>query len=422
MKVHLLGIGGSGMSALARLWLTAGARVSGSDLAKTATTEALTLLGAQIKYEQSLAGIPADAETIVYSAALEVAEPALIAELKKTFPKVLSYSEALGELARAYQVIAVAGTHGKTTTTAMLSHILQLAGLSPTVILGGEVQGSGSNFRTGTSDYLVVEADEYRRSFLSLHPFILVVTNIDADHLDFYRDLGEIQAAFGELAARVPPAGKIICNPADPHLAPVMVAAQAPILDYEQVNLVINNGLHGEHNRQNARAAICAAGALGVGVETARAALLSFPGVRRRFEYAGQTPAGALLYHDYAHNPPKVKAALAGAREHFPTKRLVVAFQPHLYSRTKALLPEFAEALSGADQVLLTPIYAAREAPDTSVNSPMLAEAVKKLGISATAHPDLASIAAYLRGTLGPEDVLIAMGAGDIYRLIEYLV
>ncbi len=399
MKVHFIGIGGIGVSAIARMMLAAGQTVTGSDQSESLVTEELAKLGATIFGHHHADNVSADVDLVVYTIALAVDNPELIKAKSLDVP-VLSYPEMLGRISADKYTIAVAGTHGKTTTTAMLAQIFIAAGLDPTVIVGSLFKDSQSNFIAGKSKYLIVEACEYRRSFLNLNPKILVITNIDNDHLDYYKNLADIQSAFAELAAKVPADGRVITE-----------------TEYRQVPLPIELPMPGEHNQRNAQAAIAAAKAVGIDEGLARRALAKFSGTWRRFEYKGETKTGAKVYDDYAHHPTEIAATLAGARAVFPDKKITIVFQPHLYSRTKLLFDDFTKSFSGADEVIILPIYAAREPADPSITSERLAKA-----IGGRYLPSLAEAATYLTAHTGPTDLVVIMGAGDISRLADSLL
>ncbi|MBI2631266.1 hypothetical protein HYW73_03585 [Candidatus Nomurabacteria bacterium] len=298
-------------------------------------------------------------------------------------------------------IIAVSGTHGKTTTTAMIAKILMDAGRDPSVIAGSLLKDFKSNLVVGKNDLFVVEACEYERSFLNLKPEILVITNIEADHLDYYKDLADIQNAFKQLASQ----------------------STNVISDYSKyLDKVPKLSVPGIHNRKNAAAALAVADLLGIKGEIAQKALAEFTGTWRRLELRGKTSQGTIIYDDYAHHPTEVKASLEALRELYPTgeKTLTVIFQPHLYSRTKALFDDFAKCFAGADKVLLLPIYFAREDKDESVSSEKLAEAIAKEGIKVESFPNFesAEIAVSLLN-LGKSDVFVTMGAGEAYKVAD---
>ncbi len=435
-RVYFFGIGGIGMSAIARMFLLRSpsetsrrVRVSGSDISDSEILNELRELGANISIGQSIAELPKNIDLIIYSAAISVADPELFKKIKKVKIPSISYAEALGVISEGKKTIAVSGTHGKTTTTAMIAKILIDAGTAPTVLIGSLVEdpktGKQVNFIKGGSDYFLVEADEYQRSFLTLHPTVLVVTNIDVDHLDYYRDLADVQSAFVELAKKVPKDGAVVTDLNNPNVEPVLEAARAPVLDYASVDITgLVLKFPGEHNRENARVALTVSGFLGVPREKAIASLNKFKGAWRRFEYKGETANGALVYDDYAHNPQKVRAVLAGAREMFPKKRIVAVFQPHLYSRTKTLLTEFSKSFADADEVIFLPIFPAREKFDPSISSEMLAVEIKKLNTEKSVRYIVLfeETVDYLEKNADKNSVILTIGAGDVYKIAETIV
>ena len=427
-KVHFVGIGGIGISAIARMFLLEGKEVSGTDLTETPLIENLkkaglpAQAGAKITIGQGKEFIPPDADLIIYTLALEKYDPELLAYIKTLSVPSISYPEALGLISKEKFTIAISGTHGKTTTTAMVATVLEKAGLDPSAVVGSLVHDWQSNYRAGKSRYLVVEADEYRRSFLNLTPQILVITNIDADHLDYYRDLADIQSAFAELVAKIPKDGYLICNPNDPSVAPVSSCAQYKVIDYSTFGgstSKLKLKLPGKHNIENARAALAVCATLGVEQNLAIGALNDFNGIWRRFEYKGKTKTGAIVYDDYAHNPAKIRAALAGCREKFPDKRLVAVFMPHLYSRTRLLFDDFVKSFEQADEVIIAPIFAAREKPDPEASPEKLAAAIASLGKKSAFLPTFEAIADYLEKNTSQGDVIMTIGAGDIYKVAE---
>jgi UDP-N-acetylmuramate--alanine ligase len=336
-----------------------------------------------------------------------------------------SYFEALGDATRDGTSIVVSGTHGKTTTTAMLAKILIDTGREPTVIAGSILSDHGSNFVAGKPDLFVIEGCEYRRHFLHLHPTVLVITNVELDHTDYYRDLSDLQDAFREVIGRVPQQGTVVTNTDAPNSGAVLSETHVRVVPYQHVSIPPLS-VPGAFNEENARAAKAAAYAYAPELHEADIdrALAAFAGVWRRFEYKGKTREGAVVYDDYAHHPTAVQGTLAAAREQFPDKRIVVAFHPHLYSRTRDFMDAFASALAHADEVLLAPIYPAREEPIPGVTSDVLAEKIQAHGTSARAFKSLSDIQEYLttHGSLTTSHVLITMGAGDVYHVGDNIV
>ena len=339
----------------------------------------------------------------IYSDAWIYRGPDIIASARASGKPVLSYFEFLGILAKEYKVIAISGTHGKTTTTAMVAGILIDAGLDPTVIVGSFVKKFKSNFRAGKGEYLVVEADEYNRHMLLFHPFIGVVTNIEADHLDCYKDLADIQNAFDQYLSQ----------------------SEHKITNYKKyLPQVPKLSVPGAHNRLNAAAALAVAEIFKIPAETAQKSLAEFTGTWRRLEKRFETKAGTIVYDDYAHHPTEIRASLSALRELYPKgiKKLTVVFQPHLYSRTKAFFTEFTESFDEADRIVFLPIYFAREDPDPSVSSEKLAQKVAERGSDARFYSDFASAASFIKGlALGENDVLVTMGAGEAYKVADLL-
>ncbi len=426
-RFHFIGIGGIGMSAIARMFLLEGKIVTGSDLSKSIVISELEKLGAKISYTPQASNVLQDTELVIYTPAISENNPELVRAKELGIP-VHSYPEMLGIITKEKYTIAVSGTHGKTTTTAMIAKILIDAGLDPTVIVGSLLSDQKSNFIAGKSKYFVVEACEYKRSFLNLHPNILVVTNIDDDHLDYYKDTADIQSAFRELASRLGAEDYLVCAPNDKNIASVVTNLSCKIHDY---SLAYNSAekpnideitLAGEHNKKNARAAFTVARIIGVSEEKIINSLNSFKGTWRRFEFKGKTALGATVYDDYAHHPTEVIATLAMTREMFPQKKITAIFQPHLYSRTKDHIEHFAEAFKDADNVFITPIYAAREVFDPSISSKIVAEKVlSKHKGNVKSYEKFEDIAKAL-STAGENDVIVIMGAGDIGSVVDLLL
>lgn len=421
--IHMVGIGGVGMSALAQLLFSRGVSVTGSDRDESPTTKLLEEKGIHVAIGHGVL-IPDGTELLVYSDAVQADNPERTAARERTVRQV-SYFELLGEVSKSARTIAVAGTHGKTTTTGMVAKILSDAGENPTAIIGSIVKDFGSNFLPslpksdlGKEALFVVEACEYRDHLLELSPEILVITNIELDHTDFFPSLSALQNTFRAAVEKVPANGAIIANPNDPNVAAVLKGAKARIIDYTQ-KAVGELQLVGEFNRENARAALAAAHAAvpTLSQEAAVKSLSEFKGSWRRFEYKGETPNGALVYDDYAHHPTAVAKTIQGAREKFPDKRIVVAFHPHLFSRTKSFLKEFAEALAKSDFAIIAPIYAAREKNDPTVSHHILAEHAGKNVIALDSFDEIRdALLEEKEGTL-----IITMGAGDIYKVAEQI-
>lgn len=418
-KAYFIGIGGIGMSALAQLLLHEGVSVSGSDREASPTTELLESKGVRVFLQQVATQVPEDADLVVYSDAVPEDNPerARAAELGI---EQRSYFQMLGTVSQGKRTIAVAGTHGKTTTTGMLAKLLVDAGEAPTAIVGSIVRDFGSNYVAGSSNLFVVEACEYKDHLLELSPDILVITNLEWDHTDYFPSLEAVQASFRKAVEKVSAHGAIVTDPTNQNLAPVLAHAYARIVDYTK-EPAWNLKLPGQFNVDNARAAVSAVRLVrpGLSEETIAASLAEFHGTWRRFEYRGKTWRGAEVYDDYAHHPTAILKTLRALRAQTVGK-VYVAFHPHLYSRTRDLLDGFAHAFTDADRVLIAPIYAAREVDDGSVSSEVLAERIRATGTDAQALASFDAIEQAL-AVAGPGDVIMTMGAGDIYKVAERL-
>lgn len=418
-KIHMIGVGGIGMSGLARLFIHEGKDVSGSDRSPSSITKALEIEGMKFFGSQVIENITSreGLELVVYSEAMSQEHPEMMAAKELQVP-MMNYFEALALIANQYYLIAVAGTHGKTTTTAMLIDILEEAGLDPTAIVGSLRTKTNSNFRAGKSKYFIVEADEYRENFKHFTPEVLVITNIDHDHVDYYKTLADVQTAFRTIALKVPSSGAVITQTADKQVYPVIDGLTCNVIDYRKsLDLSLPLLQPGLHNKLNAAAATATSLFLGIEDSVIKSALNKHSGIWRRFEYKGEIN-GAPIYDDYAHNPQKITGAINGAREKYPDKKLTVVFQPHTYTRTQVLFNEFANALSLADEVVLVPIYAAREVNESGVSSDRLAAAI---GEKARAVPDLEEAAQIIKKTADSSRVILVVGAGDVTKVTEIL-
>ncbi len=419
-RIHFIGIGGIGMSALARFFLFEKKVVSGSDRATSAITNALVKEGVQIYVSQVASNVTSDIELIVYTEAMSPEHEEMVAARALGVP-MMNYFDALGLVANPYYLIAVAGTHGKTTTTAMLTDVFEVAEKDPTAIIGSLRASTHSNFRAGKSKYAIIEACEYKRDFLSLTPDVLVMTNIEYEHTDYYRDLADVQAAFKTLVGQVREGGYVVTNAKDPIIAAVVQDASVPVLDYtEYLDVQTSMKQPGMHVRMNAAAALTVAVREKLDRSRASATLSAYAGTWRRFEYKG-TCNGAPVYDDYGHHPTEIKATIAGARELYPDKQLTVIFEPHTFSRTATLFADFARAFSGANRVFLLPIYAAREENTWGVSSRELA--VKTLAyVPETSYvASLEDAERTLREVVTGDDVVLVMGAGTVTKLASFL-
>jgi UDP-N-acetylmuramate--alanine ligase len=452
-RVHFVGIGGAGMSGIAEVLANLGYAVSGSDQSESHTTRRLAKLGVRIAKGHAAEHV-ADADVMVTSSAIGPDNPELVAARERRIP-VVPRAEMLGELMRFRLGIAVAGTHGKTTTTSLTASVLAEGGLDPTFVIGGLLNSAGSNARLGQGRYLVAEADESDGSFLLLQPTIGVITNIDADHLENYGgDFNRVKAAFAEFLHHLPFYGLAVLCIDDPETAElaratvrnVMSYGLSPDADVRALDvrasggemrfdlmlpgraqlLAIELSLPGRHNVLNALAAAAIGWQLGVDDAAIQRALSGFRGVGRRFHRHGEIATGdggrALLVDDYGHHPRELAAVFAAARGGWPDKRLVVAFQPHRYTRTRDLLDDFAETLSGVDVLALTEVYPAGEAPIANADGKALARAVRSRG---RVDPVLVRSARELPQALAPlvrdGDLLLMLGAGDIGQVAPEL-
>lgn len=422
-KIHCIGIGGVGISSLARLLVHQGKEVSGTnDGPSPDTLDGLRDLGVYISLDLNPVNLP-EADLYIYSDAWLTNNPEVLAQAKTSGAPCLSYFEALGLVASAYDVIAVAGTHGKTTTTSMVADVLEAADFDPTVVVGSIRAKTKSNFQAGNSKWLVVEADEYRRHFLHFTPKVLAIINIDTDHLDYYKDLADIQSAFSKLAQKVPTNGVVICNPTDPNVVPVIKDVTCQIVDYTKfIDPNLKLKVPGEHNRVDAGVALAVADWLKISLSISREALEKFSGTWRRFEYLGVTKDGVLIYDDYAHHPKEIQATLSGAREKWPDKKVVAVFQPHLYSRTKLLLNDFAQSFAQADEVIILPIYAARESADPTISHKILVDEIAKYNSKVTALDSFTEAKNHLKTMAKSGDVVITMGAGNVVEIAKSML
>lgn len=446
--IHFIGIGGISMSGLAAILLKEGFTVSGSDSHESELTDRLEKAGAKIAYQQSAENITDDIDVVVYTAAIHPSNPEYAAAVEKKIP-LLSRAQLLGQLMKNYQVpICVSGTHGKTTTTSMAAHILMAADMDPTISVGGILPLIHGNYRIGSNHTFLMEACEYTNSFLSFFPKISIILDIDADHLDFFKDLDDIRNSFRKFAKLLPDDGVLIINADDPACKMITKDLKCKIITYSMSNKgeytadlvtydkrgnasfralyqgtpIGNFSLQvpGQHNVSNALAAIALARELGIDAATIQEGFSSFHGTNRRFEYKG-TMQGAKIIDDYAHHPTEIKATLRTA-ERVPHKKIWCVFQPHTYTRTKALLPQFAEALSIADHVVLADIYAARELDIYGISSRDLQAEIQKLGTDCDYFPSFEEIEDFLRANVKEGDLVITMGAGNIVQVGEDLL
>ena len=448
LHVHFIGIGGISMSGLAEILLGEHFTISGSDSKPSTLTERLVSLGATIFYPQKASNIIDGIDVVVYTAAIHEDNPEF-AEAKRQNLPMLSRAELLGQLMTNYETpIAISGTHGKTTTTSMLSHILLEAETDPTISVGGILNAIGGNIRVGGSDIFVTEACEYTNSFLNFLPKISVILNVEEDHMDFFKDIDDIRCSFHRFASILPKDGTLVINKNIEQLEAITNNLDCKVITYSEVqeadygaaNITFDElgnasfdlirygefvdriklSVAGNHNVSNALSTIAVADLLQIPMETIKKGILSFGGTVRRFQYKGERN-GFTIIDDYAHHPTEIRATLTSARN-YPHKDIWCIFQPHTYTRTKAFFHEFAEALSLADHVILADIYAARETDTLGMSSEALAEEIKKLGTDAYYLPSFEAIENFVLEKVIHGDVLITMGAGDVVNIGDSLL
>ena len=442
-RIHFIGVGGIGMSGIAELLVNLGYEVSGSDMHRTEITDRLESLGARIVHGHD-AGNVRDAEVVVYSSAVRDANPEMAAARERGLA-VIPRAQLLAELMRLRQGIAVAGAHGKTTTTSMIALVLDMAGLDPTAVIGGRVSSFGSNAKLGRGKYLVAEADESDRSFLKLSPRFAVITNIDREHLEAYRDFDDLKGAFLQFANNVPASGAVILCVDDPHLRAIRRDIKRHVVTYgfdESADVTaldlqlrgfgsictvrarrpggrtvelgeLQLAIPGRHNVLNALAAVAMSRELGIAWSDISRALVGFHGAERRFQQHGEA-GGVAVVEDYGHHPTEIAAVVAAAKP-IPAGRLILAFQPHRFTRTQLLLSEFGRAFTGADVVVLTDIYGAGEDPIAGVTLDTLVDAVRN-GFSGEVRvvPALADVPGDLASIAKSGDLIVLLGAGTI--------
>ncbi|MDR2577479.1 MAG: UDP-N-acetylmuramate--L-alanine ligase [Chitinispirillales bacterium] len=439
-NIHMVGIGGAGMSPLAEVLLSRGHRVTGSDRTVSDSTRRLESIGVKIQYNHE-PSLVTGADLLVYSSAVADNNPERKYAAENGIP-AMRRAEVLGDVMRSNFTICISGTHGKTTTTSLVGAVLTDADLSPTVLVGGMIKSAGSHAIVGSGNMLVAEADEYDRSFLAMYPSMAVITNIEADHLDCYRDIDDIKDTFIEFVERVPFDGAVVACIDDVGVLDVLPRIRRSVVtygvdgkaDYRAVNIKfeagrtifdalqkgktlgsVSIGIPGLHNVRNTLAVIAVACEAGVEFEKIALSLANFQGVKRRFEIVG-TVDGVTVVDDYAHHPGEISAALEAARGS-GCKRVVAVFQPHLYTRTRDFMEQFAVSLSAADVAVVTDIYKAREEPIPGVDAGKIVERVNAIGKAEAFYVrDRNDVAEKLRGMVSVGDLVIFMGAGDIWE------
>ena len=447
LHIHFIGIGGISMSGLAEILLGEDFKVSGSDSKESPLTDSLTRKGARIFYGQRASNITDDVELVVYTAAIHPDNPEYASAVEKGIP-MLTRAQLLGQIMRNYDTpIAVSGTHGKTTTTSMISQILLEADADPTISVGGILPSIGGNIRVGQSETFVTEACEYTNSFLSFFPKIGIILNIEEDHLDFFKDIHDIRSSFRRFAALLPADGTLIINRTIPDVEEIYEGLPCRVItfggkdaDYSVFRIHYDDkgcaefelqstgkpsctfklSVPGEHNIYNALAAIALADLFAIPRDKTAKALAGFHGTDRRFEYKGCLN-GFTIIDDYAHHPSEITATLTAA-QNYPHQKLWVVFQPHTYTRTKAFLKDFAKALALADEVILADIYAARETDTLGISSETLKEEILPLNPNCHYFGSFSEIEKFILENCAPGDLLITMGAGDVVNIGEELL
>jgi len=448
-RIHFVGIGGSGMSGLAHMLIDFGAKVSGTDRTASPATHRLSEIGATIRYEQTAEAIPAHTEIVVCSAAIKPEHPEY-AEAKRRNLEIVKYAQMLGRVMRLKHGIAISGTHGKSTTTAMVSHVLLSAGKDPSFVVGATSAQLGGSARSGAGDYFVVEACEFDRSFHNLHPRVGVILNIEEDHLDYYKNLDEIVESFAKFANQVDPSGVVITSATDENCQRATRNAEAMVetygidiaADWQATGIrrfqgkahfqVVYKGkkmgrlslsIAGRHNVGNATVAAAIATHCGVPWDQIAIAIESFKGADRRSQVIGSAN-GVMYVDDYGHHPTEIRATLLALREHYRPQRLVCVFQPHQHSRTRFLLDDFARSFQHADITIVPDIYFVRdsEADRKAVNSGILVERIKENGREAMYIPTFPEIVDHVLRTQQPGDLIVSMGAGPVCEVTDELV
>lgn len=441
--IHFIGIGGISMSGLAEILLEKNYIVSGSDMNKSNITDKLQSMGAKVYIGHESKNVE-HAGLIVYTAAISEDNPEIIKAKELNIP-LMDRAEFLGKLMKGHKYnIAISGTHGKTTTTSMITHICLKADLDPTILVGGDLDIINGNVRTGKSEYFITEACEYKASFLKFYPYIGTILNIDADHLDYYKDIQDIQDTFVKFAKLIPQEGYLVAYAEDPHMEPVLQACTANILTYgidkgdilaknitynekacasfdvfQNNNKLfsVNLNVPGKHNLLNSLSSICIALILDISYEDIKLGIESFGGAHRRFELKG-TKNGITVIDDYAHHPTEIKATLKAAKN-YPHSKVICIFQPHTYTRTITLFNEFTECFYDADEIILADIYAAREKDTGIVSSLMLGDALRLKNLNCKNFHSFEEILTYLNDSLNEGDLVLTVGAGDVYKIGE---
>jgi UDP-N-acetylmuramate--alanine ligase len=448
-RVHFVGIGGAGMSGIALVLKNLGFEITGSDIQESEVTERLRREGIKIFIGHQAENC-ADAEVVVFSTAVADDNPELVFARSRGIP-VIRRAEMLAELMRLKFSVAISGSHGKTTTTSLVTHILTRAGLDPTAVIGGRIVGAETGARLGQSEYLVAEADESDRSFVLLYPAIAVVTNIEPEHLDYYKNIQDLKKEFIRFVNRVPFYGSVILCLDSPAVRSIRSRVARRVVTYaldsdadftvQDVQLyrfssaftVLFRGkpvgrfslaMAGRHNVQNALAAIAVATELGIDFATVEQALATFTGVHRRLERKGEEK-GIVVFDDYGHHPTEIQVTIEALRHAYPDNRIFVIFQPHRYTRTMLLAEQFGSAFDRADEVVITGIYAAAEPPIPGVDEQLIVAAIKnrgRTGLAVHHQPELSAVPGFIVPKLKKGDVVLTLGAGSITRLADEIL
>jgi len=446
-SIHFIGIGGIGMSAIAEILLDKGYHITGSDIKASNITEKLQSRGAEIYIGHDMANV-INADLIVHTSAVKEDNPEIVKGRELNIP-ILDRAEILGTLMKKYKnSIAISGAHGKTTTTSMISLIFENANVKPTILVGGELREIDGNVKVGKTDYFITEACEYQENFLKFNPSIGIILNIDEDHLDFFKSLDHIISSFNKFASLIPKDGYLIVNNDDFNVRKLSNNLNCNIVTYglnleamyQGKNITFDEdgtpsfdvfyknslldrftlGIPGYHNIYNSLASIATAHILKVPLQVIKETLLSFKGTKRRFDILGEFK-GIKVIDDYAHHPTEIKATLNAARKH-PHNKIWCVFQPHTYTRTKALLMDFSTSFNDADKIIITDIYAAREKNTGEIHSIDLAKEIEKEGKDVIYIKDFIDIVGYIRENATNGDIILTMGAGNIYEVGEMLL
>lgn len=421
--IHFIGIGGIGTSSLAQILHKKGKIISGSDTVPSDLTRSLKLSGIKIFLNHNETNINTLHQLVIYSPAIPKSNEELL-KAKKLKIKCLSYPEALGELTKDYYTIAIAGTHGKSTTTAMISLIAVNASMDPTVVIGTKIREfKNQNYRVGNSNYLIIEACEYKESFLHFHPNILIITNIEAEHLDYYKNLKNYKNAFKKLVGKIPIDGAVIIDSNDKNSKEVVKGAKTQIIQCEKLSATIKTGVIGKFNQKNAQFALIAATLLNIPNNIIKKTLKSYKGSWRRLHYKTKKNYKCKFIDDYGHHPTEIQETLAAIREQYPDKKILCVFQPHQYSRTYLLLKDFGQSFSAVDEIIIPNIYKVRDSKkDVKRISPeKLVKEIKKHNKKVKYSDGLQKTAEFIKKNHSKYDLIVTMGAGDIdsiYKMI----